>query len=155
MYLLSLNRSVYKKSLYSNFLPEKNAKNWTHFFVVFLRDKKFLLFDVRRPCAMLVSSIALSFTVIRFWNYNSKSFVGFRQNYHKMGTYRKRVKTKGKRWIKGQSSNSNPTKSTFRKAAGNNFFVENLDGKWLLVYFASHIQRYSPIDTLQLHCRRS
>lgn len=49
-----------------------------------------------------------------------------------MGTFRKRVKTKGKRWIKGQSSNSNPERSTFRKAARNNFFKEDLSGKCAL-----------------------
>lgn len=46
-----------------------------------------------------------------------------------MGTFRKRVKTKGKRWVKGQSANSNPTSKTFRNSATNNFFKEDLFGK--------------------------
>lgn len=49
-----------------------------------------------------------------------------------MGVFRKRVKTKGKRWIKGQSSNSNPESSTFRRAARNNFFKEELGGMYSL-----------------------
>ncbi len=45
-----------------------------------------------------------------------------------MGTQRKRVKSKGKRWIKGQSSNSNPSCKIHRHSATNNFFNEVPDG---------------------------
>lgn len=46
-----------------------------------------------------------------------------------MGTFRTRIKKKGKRWIKGQSSNSNPSTNKFRTHAKNNFFKEDVSGK--------------------------
>ncbi|XP_046383339.1 RRP12-like protein [Ischnura elegans] len=43
-----------------------------------------------------------------------------------MGKFRPRVKSKGKRWAKGQSSSSNPEIRKFRDSAKSRFFHENL-----------------------------
>lgn len=43
-----------------------------------------------------------------------------------MGKFRPRLKGKGKRWPKGQSSSSNPETTKFRDAAKSRFFQENL-----------------------------
>ncbi|XP_071441432.1 RRP12-like protein [Hetaerina americana] len=43
-----------------------------------------------------------------------------------MGNFRPRVKGKGKRWAKGQSSSSNPETRKFRENAKSRFFHENL-----------------------------
>nr|XP_018898188.1 PREDICTED: RRP12-like protein [Bemisia tabaci] len=43
-----------------------------------------------------------------------------------MAKYRKRINSKGKRWVKGQSSSSNPTIQKHRDSAKSRFFSQNL-----------------------------
>ncbi|XP_063236769.1 LOW QUALITY PROTEIN: RRP12-like protein [Bacillus rossius redtenbacheri] len=50
-----------------------------------------------------------------------------------MGKHRPRLKGKGLRWAKGQSSSSNPQTKKFRDAAKSNFFQENLGQSGLTV----------------------
>lgn len=45
-----------------------------------------------------------------------------------MGSFRTRVRKRGKRWIKGQSSTSNPVLKTHRNSATSNFFKDDLKG---------------------------
>jgi ribosomal RNA-processing protein 12 len=43
-------------------------------------------------------------------------------------------KKKNKRWIKGQSSSSNPVLKKFRKQAQSCFFQQNLGKKFLIIH---------------------
>lgn len=64
-----------------------------------------------------------------------------------MGKFRSKIKgkTKGKRWQKGQSSNSNPKSQKYREMAKSRFFQENL-GLYFLFLVRRRIQ--SPSDRL-------
>lgn len=52
-----------------------------------------------------------------------------------MGKFRSKLKgkTKGKRWLKGQSSNSNPKTQKYREMAKSRFFQENLGNKCFIL----------------------
>ncbi|XP_065225448.1 RRP12-like protein [Planococcus citri] len=62
-----------------------------------------------------------------------------------MGTFRTRIKKKGKRWVKGQSSNSNPSSHKFRNHAKNNFFKEDIEGPTVSTLTVDSLRRH---DTL-------
>ena len=54
-----------------------------------------------------------------------------------MGKNKVRVKnkSKGERWAKGQSSNSNPSKTKFRQAAKSRFFNQGSTGLYQMINF--------------------
>lgn len=62
-----------------------------------------------------------------------------------MGKFRSKMKgqTKGKRWLKGQSSNSNPKTQKYREMAKSRFFQENLG-----LYFFIFIFKIGTITNL-------